>query len=238
MDQGLLHALVQLRDRTYQKNRIAFGNRLDAIHSGRDEAEPETIAIIERHYSRFKDLEEEVTSDIEEIVGDSPIIHAMCKVKGIGKTLAAKLIAPVDIHEARYVSSLWKYAGYAVMENGRADRPVKGQRLGYNKWLKTTCYQIGVSFLKSRSPYTKIYEKAKARYEVDRPDWVKIRRHHAAMRKMIKVFLSHLWVVWRRMEDLPISEPYILAQDNKHTHYYDPRNFGWELDDDGLPVDW
>lgn len=30
-----------------------------------------------------------------------------------------------------------------------------------------------------------------------------------AMRKMIKLFLSHLWLEWRKAEGLPITNPYV-----------------------------
>ena len=32
--------------------------------------------------------------------------------------------------------------------------------------------------------------------------------HMQAMRKMIKLILSHLWLVWREAEGLPITKPY------------------------------
>jgi hypothetical protein len=28
---------------------------------------------------------------------------------------------------------------------------------------------------------------------------------------MVKIFLQHLWVTWRQLEGLPISEPYVQA---------------------------
>lgn len=35
--------------------------------------------------------------------------------------------------------------------------------------------------------------------------------HNRALRKMIKIFLQHLWLIWRESEGLPISEPYVQA---------------------------
>lgn len=43
-----------------------------------------------------------------------------------------------------------------------------------------------------------------------------------ARRKMAKVFLSHLWLLWRQDEGLPISKPYILREGTGHSHYIEP----------------
>ena len=48
--------------------------------------------------------------------------------------------------------------------------------------------------------------------------------HNRALRKMIKLFLAHLWQVWRQAEGLPVPEPYALAELG-HSHYLDPWDF-------------
>jgi len=45
--------------------------------------------------------------------------------------------------------------------------------------------------------------------------------HCRAMRKAIKIFLSHLWLVWREADGLPISDPYVIAM-LRHEHYIEP----------------
>lgn len=47
-----------------------------------------------------------------------------------------------------------------------------------------------------------------------------------AMRKMIKLFLACLWLVWRESEGLPVSSPYAIGELG-HTHFIDP----WEMVD-------
>lgn len=56
--------------------------------------------------------------------------------------------------------------------------------------------------------------------EYDCPD---IHRHRMAERKTVKLFLSHLWEVWRKLEGLPIVPPYPIAL-LKHdpSHYIPP----------------
>lgn len=220
-----LRTLVDLRDRTLQKSRIAFSNRASAIERGKDDSDPETHAVIERWFQRFNELEAEADHDIAELARHEPIIERLVELKGIGYLLAAKMVAMIDIERANTVSALWRYAGYGVT-NGERDRPVKGQKLCYNVRLKTTLYLVGTSFLRCGSPYRAIYDEARVYYDVNRPDWTKAHKHQAAMRKMIKTFLAHLWLEWRTMQDLQTRDLYVMDYGG-HTHYRQPQEFGW-----------
>lgn len=51
--------------------------------------------------------------------------------------------------------------------------------------------------------------------------------HNMALRKMIKLFLAHLWMVWREAEGLPVSEPYV-QEKLGHTHIIGP----WDMVDE------
>ena len=46
-----------------------------------------------------------------------------------------------------------------------------------------------------------------------------------AKRKMIKMFLEHLFRVWREALNLPATKPYVLEHGGHH-HYYSPWDFG------------
>jgi hypothetical protein len=219
----LARALVDLRDRQIQKARIQFGNRLAAIENGMDETPYR--AYIERWFNRFGEIEADLDQSISDLAEDFPIIERMTRVKGVGKTLAMKTAVMIDIRRADTISSLWRYAGYAVID-GQRERPTKGEKLHYNSRLKTTCYLIGSSFLKSSSPYRVIYDNAKEHYQETHPDWTKLHIHNASMRKMIKIWLAHLWIVWREMEGLPVTQPWI-ADESSHHRIYEPEEFGW-----------
>lgn len=212
-----------------QKNRIAFGNRVDAIEQGRDQADEATLRILKRYHGRFAAFEEEIAEDIRLLTNGEEIIERMVDVKGVGQHLAAKVACHIDITKAPTVSSLWKYAGLAVRDDGKADRPVKGEKLGYNKRLKTAVWLVGSSFVKQRnSPYRDEYDRAKAYYEENRKDWTKMHRHLAAQRKMVKVWLSHLWFVWRSIEGLETRSPYAIEKMDEHTHEKIYSDYGWE----------
>ena len=223
--ESTLRALVDLRDRTLQKSRIQFGNRISALERGVDNSDGKTLELLTRWNIHFDELEKEADKDIAVLVHDVPIVQEMTCIKGIGKLLAAKVVAMVDITRADTVSALWRYAGYGVIE-GERERPTKGEKLHYNIRLKTTCYLIGSSFLRSGSPYRAVYDAAREYYAINHSDWSKGHQHNAAMRKMIKTWLAHLWERWRMAEGLPTRELYAMERMG-HEHYKRPEEFGW-----------
>lgn len=225
MDEITLRALVDLRNRTLQKSRIAFGNRLSAIERGDDTVSNGTVILLERWHKRFDELEKEIDEDIRGLVEGDKLIEYMISVKGVGPILAAQAISMIDIEKANTVSALWRYSGFAVFE-GKAERLIKGESLHYNLRLKNICLKIATSLLRANSPYRQIYDDAREYYERERTDWNKKRQHYAANRKMIKVWISHLWEVWRKLEGLPVRNIY--AQDKLgHTHYIRAQDYGW-----------
>src|SRR5262245_29337864 len=126
-----LRTLVDLRDRTLQKSRIAFSNRASAVERGADSADSDSQEIINRWYTRFDELEKEADRDIREICREIEIVQHMIAIKGVGYLLAAKIVSMIDIQKADTISALWRYAGYAAI-NGARERPVKGEPLHYN----------------------------------------------------------------------------------------------------------
>lgn len=227
-----LRAMVDLQQRTLQKNRIAFGNRLDSVQRGADVVSPETRQLLVQWYERFDQLEEQIKKDIAAMVGNEPIVEQLVELKGIGYNLAAQMVCMIDISRADTVSALWRYSGYGVTD-GKRDRPTAGQKLPYNARLKVTLYNVGTSFLKCRSPYRDIYDRSKSRYEETRSiagdhgePWTKAHIHAASMRRMIKLFLSHLYVQWRTLEGLEVRPAYVHEQ-LEHRTIYTAQEFGW-----------
>ncbi len=108
---------------------------------------------------------------------------------------------------------------------GHATDPIIQKRmLGYqsnwNDKLKVLAWKSGKSFVKqsaSRSKYRKLYDKIKKEEHKLHP--TKIIKNsktlyndghldNRAMRKVVKIFLAHLWQTWRRQEGLEATEPY------------------------------
>lgn len=105
-------------------------------------------------------------------------------VKGVGLAMAGVIISEIDISKARYPSSLWKYAGLDVAEDG-AGRSRRGEHLvdaeyedrdgktktrksvTFNPFLKTKLTGVlASSFLRAGdNPYAQIYNDYKHRLE-------------------------------------------------------------------------
>lgn len=154
-----------------------------------------------------------------------PIWDWLIGIKGIGDKLAAQLLARIDYigptqerpDNFATVSKLWRFAGFAVID-GKAEKSVDGETRHYDGKLKGICWNIVASFIKQQTPvYVDIYYAEKARQRQLHPEKIKVNGkwkyndghlHRRAWRKMIKAFLKDLWLKWRELEGLPLTEPF------------------------------
>lgn len=208
-----------------QKLRIAIGNRIGAVERAADDAP--LSRSIEKLFLDLRDGERAIFGDMEDALVGHPAMPWLGRVKGIGPTLATKMLALIgDVSTFTTVSKLWRFAGYAVID-GHRERPVKGEKLHYCAPLKTTMYLVAGSFLKAKSPYEQLYRNARERYaarELAKPkaeQWPDGRQHLTAIRVMNKVFLQHLWLTWRQALDLPTRSLYV-EERLGHTTIIDP----------------
>lgn len=211
---------------------------------GREDANTEEVL------ERLKCLEAFLDERIAGILEKHPAHPWFSRVKGIGKENIGKVIGFIDIKRANTVSGLWKYAGYHVV-NGKAPRPQKNERLSYNKKLRTMCWRVGGSLIKAKGKFYDHYVSQKERLTrryID--EGIKIvpansmpkeakgmppiesgfisqgHLNNRAFRKMIKLFLSCLWVVWRKAVGLPTRVPYAMEYQG-HTNLINP----WDMVD-------
>ena len=161
-----------------------------------------------------------------------PVWKWFTSIKGIGDHTAAKVLALIDdISTFETTSQLWRYSGYAVIDGG-AERNKKGEKSHFNRRLKSEMYLIGDQFIRHQVPgYVDIYYSEKSRIRTLHPEPEKTTSsawptnytdshvHRMAMRKMVKIFLNHLWVEWRTAEGYEITEPYAIAHLKNHTRY-------------------
>ena len=190
-----------------QEHRIAMANQVRALKEAGEETNP-----LNDYYERFHTIEKDIAKYLAGSVKDHPMWNWMKKVKGIGPILASILLSTIDIRKADHVSSIWKYAGLAPGQKRQ-----KGKKIDYNPFLKSACWKIGESFVKTKGEYRKIYDTSKTFYQQKFPEtkkegkrtlYTKGHIHAMAKRRAVKLFLSHFWEAWRRMEGLPVSEPY------------------------------
>jgi len=99
-------------------------------------------------------------------------------------------------------------------------RRISGYQSNWNDKLKVLAWKAGISFVKqtpTRSKYRALYDKIKKAEHQLHPNKVTENSktlyndghlHNRAMRKVVKIFLAHLWQTWRRQKGLVATEPY------------------------------
>ena len=190
-------------------------------------------------YEKLVRAEEENMKELTAILKTIPIYtEFLVHVKGCGPAMAGVIISEIDIHKAKYPSSLQMYAGLDVVVDdeghcsGRSKRSehlidkeyvakdgtVKTKKsITYNPFLKTKlCGVLAPSFIKAGkdNTYAKIYYDYKHRLE-NHPahqEKTKLHRNNMALRYTVKRFLVDLHIAWRTLEGLSVSEEYAVAK--------------------------
>lgn len=206
-----------------QDQRKAMANRLRAYRQlGYNLEEAESIL------QELKTVEDHLNKKIAKLVKAEPIHQEWLQhVKGIGPLLSASLISIIgDPGRFPTISSLWAYAGLEV-RNGEARKRKKGEVANWNATLRTCTWKVGKQFVKQGEFGRVLYDRYKDFYT--RRDNGTISNGHIdnrARRKVVKVFLSCLWVKWREIKELPVSKPFAhqhLAEE--HTQIITPEEW-------------
>jgi hypothetical protein len=114
------------------------------------------------------------------------------------------------------------------------------QSITYDPFVKTKLMGVvASSFIRTGSPWRKLYDDYKHRLETDphrvRVELAEYKRRRkagedvrglwtpghidvAAKRYMVKQFLAALWVRWRTLEGLPVTQPYAVAKQGRRPH--------------------
>jgi hypothetical protein len=122
-------------------------------------------------------------------------------------------------------------------KNGAQSRRMS---ITYDPFLKTKLMGVLAGlFIRSGSPWRQVYDDYKHRLETDPARekvtlvewkkrnkkgenlsnvWAPGRIDWAAKRYMVKMFLLELWLVWREMEGLPVSQPYHVAKQGRRPY--------------------
>ena len=227
-----------------EKQRVASEVRQSHL-AKRGERDPETDEL----HRRTKELEDYLDGKVAGLIKGHPAYPWFSLVKGIGKENIGKVIGQIEIDKAPTISALWKFAGFAV-ENGLAPKRTKGKKLSYNSRLRSMCWRVATSLLRAQGKFYDYYLPQKDGYvqrhvnqgltivpttslpliegkRVETEGLISEGHvHNQAMRKMIKLFLSCLWLVWREAEGLPVTKPYAIDKLG-HDSFIDP----WSMTD-------
>lgn len=213
-------------------------------------------------YDSLLGTEEQMVKLLEKQLQVIPIYTEFLQgVKGCGPLMSGVIISYLDPYKARHVSSFWKYVGLDVVgveneETGEVEQKGRNRSLTemreyttksgetgtkksltYNPFVKTKLVGVlGTSFLRMHSPYAEAYYDYKNRLDnhAKYGDRQAVVKHRMATRYMIKQFLRDLWVAWRKLENLPVTEPYEVAflgrkphkWNYDHTQKADIQNYG------------
>lgn len=163
--------------------------------------------------------------------------HYLAHVRGVGPLMAGVLLRYLDINKAKYPSSFIKRAGLDVVlvpgqhpgeivaqgrkaykthlvprtYTKRDGETIETVGLSYEPFLKTKLIGVlGVSFLRSKSPYAQVYANYKHRIEnmEQHKNKTPKHRHNMAVRYMIKQFLVDFHQSWLE----------VLGKDPKQTY--------------------
>lgn len=200
------------------------------------------LALLEA-YERQCQVEATHEKAILDALNHEPIwTEYLSNIRGVGPLMGGVILSEIDIHKARHASSLWKLAGLDVAPNAEGTMEGRSKKshhlipktyqdrdgntketvgITFNPFLKTKLVGVLADvFIKLGGDYRKVYDGYKHRLE-NHPNWsskTKGHRHNAAKRYMIKIFLADLWVKWRKLEGLPITDPYSVAKLDMEKH--------------------
>jgi hypothetical protein len=222
-----------------QKARVQCQNRKTHL-----EKNNKNDPLVDEVLEKLVELEDFLNEKVKNIVKTHPCYDWFSKVKGIGDLNIGKVTCLIDINECSTISKLWRYALGAPI-NGKVEKRQKGKKTLYNQMLKTMCWRLAKSLIRANGKYADYYRQEKEKLikrfenegyqvvpatELPEEDGKKVEKDgkisllhvdNMAMRKMTKLFLSHLWVKWREAEGLPITKPYAQAIKG-HSHYISP----------------
>jgi DNA uptake protein ComE-like DNA-binding protein len=215
------------RERFLKKTRQSMKNFIASLkHTLKDRGYEFTkIYLIEEQIEKIDALINDVEKEINRNLKSFPIWEQFLKnVKGIGPGHAGAIISLIGKADRFHsISALRKYSGWYV-EDGKPARKKAKTQGGYSPKMKQYLFWFAEATIKAKHYYYEIYLKAKRDELKNHPEWeglkaekgkkidgIPMHIHRRAMRKMIQLFLSDLFCVWRDIEGFPPTTPYPIA---------------------------
>ena len=161
--------------------------------------------------------------DMERMGLEIPIVQSALGVSGVGLLSFLRLAVHIRIDRADSPASLWRYCGVGLHQ-GRPDRYVRLSlsapgMLSFSPAANLAAVAIAKSlFLKGR-PYNPVFwQEYQRQLGNGMTRAIATRR---GKRYALKLWLKHLWLVWRRQDGLPVGVPH----ENDTTYLAVP--YGW-----------
>jgi hypothetical protein len=177
----------------------------------------DTIELLEGEMNLAKELEKIFKGKLKIEVRKTEEWKWMKKVPGLREVTASLLLGKVDIRKCDTVSSLWRYLGYYDPKGKR--NPGKG------RMFRSALYSgVGNYMMRKSGHYRQDYERYRKNFEDKNVKGA----HGKAIHRATKLWLSHLWETWRKMEGLETGSPYA-QQILDHDHYVCAKDRGWPV---------
>lgn len=170
---------------------------------------------------------ENLTSRASQSQAENQSTCAVCGGAGFIGKAPRRTLGQKSNWNSELKTTAWKAGGCFIKAGG----PYKDLYDEYKKRLVTRVLRSGQPIWGTdEDGKTSVIFAPKALQgkEIPKPkkiEWSLGRLDRMSQRRMVKIFLSHLYEVWRRLEGLPIVMPFILATKASHTHYLDPWDF-------------
>lgn len=192
------------------------------------------LVMVQGYISMLAD-EKQMFYNLDKVLCEIPVYNSWLKdVRGVGNAMAGVILSEFDIYKAKYVSSMWKYAGLDVVNGtGRSrkkehlvestylDKEGNEQKkvgITFNPALKTKLIGVlGTSFVRqpaNKCVYREIYDNYKHRLQHMPAHAEKSKGHinNMAIRYAIKQFLADLYREWKAAEGLVAQPTYAEAK--------------------------
>ena len=139
-----------------QEQRKRSSNQILALSESK-----EPHSVLQWFLEQSDTLETQVKRALGKYAEAHPVGGWMMSIRGIGPVISAGLLAHIDITKCPTVGHIWRFAGLDPTQEWG-----KGERRPWNASLKTLCWKIGESFVKTKGHeegfYGAIYDQRKA----------------------------------------------------------------------------
>ena len=216
------------RERFLKKQRQAMRNFIASMKRNllKRDLGFQKIYMLEDQIKKIQKMIDEVEKEAALNLGSVPVWnYFLANIRGLGEATAAGIVSQIGtIGRFHSISALRKYSGW-YPKDGKAVRKEANVKGNYSPKMKQYLFHFCEGIIKAEDPvyYAQYllfkkqilekhpeYEGRKATKK-KRIEGIPAHIHKLAKRKTIQIFLSDLFCIWRDLEGLPQTLPYIFA---------------------------
>lgn len=175
--------------------RASFAERMPLLRAEGEDS------LLTRLYRLSLEAEAAYREEVERGLEGHPAAPWLLAVPGLPRLAAARLLGRLDVGRASSISAFWAYCGLAP-DAGRAS----GR--GFDELARRLVQEIGAALINEPGAYRDFCHAEFEALEQSHSSWSESRRRAATVRRLEKLFLAHLWLVWREAAGLPLSAPF------------------------------